>query len=61
MNRIDATIHLDNAAESLMTALEILRDLACTYSIDQRIIQLMVRIDDLRVDVLQSDLPGETD
>lgn len=58
-NRIDTIIQLDGAIDHLMGVRERLIDMACTYSLDQRIDTLLRRLEDLRVDIMQADLPGE--
>ena len=38
---------------------EQLIDMACVYTLDRRIDNLLRELEDLRVDILQADLPGE--
>jgi hypothetical protein len=59
MTRIDTIIQLDGAIDHLMGVRERLIDMACTYSLDRRIDTMLRQLEDLRVDILQADLPGE--
>lgn len=56
MNRTDAIIAIDDAAESLEKASKILNDLGCTYGMSARIAALVAALDELRVDVAQCSL-----
>ena len=59
MNRIDTIVQLDNAIAMIEQVRERLIDMACTRSLDRRLDTLLMQLEDLRVDILQADLPGE--
>lgn len=59
MTRIDTIIQLDSAIAQLEDVRERLIDMACTHSLDRRIDTMLRQLEDLRVDILQADLPGE--
>lgn len=59
MTRIDTIIQLDSAIDQLKGVQERMIDMACTSSMDRRINALINKLEDLRVDILQADLPGE--
>ena len=58
-NRFDIIVQLDTAAATIERVREQLIDMACTYSLDQRIDTLLRRLEDLRIDIMQADLPAE--
>lgn len=59
MNRINTIIELDTAITKIEQIKEQLIDMACVYTLDRRIDNLLRELEDLRVDILQADLPGE--
>lgn len=59
MNRIHTIVQLDTAITSIERVREQLIDMACVYTLDRRIDNLLRELEDLRVDILQADLPGE--
>ena len=61
MNRFDTIIDLDNAIARIELVKERLIDMACTHSLDRRINNLIEDLESLRIDILQADLPGETE
>lgn len=58
-NRFNAIVRLDDAILSIEVVRERLIDMACVYTLDRRIDNLLRQLEDLRVDILQADLPGE--
>ena len=58
-NRFNAIVRLDDAILSIEVVRERLIDMACTHSLDRRIDNLLRQLEDLRVDIMQADLPGE--
>lgn len=56
MTRTDAIVKIDEAASALEEALAILSSLGSTFSLDNRIENVINSLDILRVDVLQADL-----
>lgn len=61
MTRFDTIIELDTAITKLEKVRESLVDMCCTYDLDSRIFVMLRQLENLRLDVLQADLPGETD
>lgn len=61
MTRIDAIVKIDEAASALEEALAILSSLGSTFSLDNRIENVINSLDILRVDVQQADLLCEGD
>ena len=61
MNRLDTIIELDTAITKLEKVREQLVDMCCTYDLDSRIFVMLSKLETLRLDVLQADLPGESD
>ena len=59
MNRINTIIELDTAITKIEQIREQLIDMACVYTLDRRIDNLLRELGDLRVDILQADLPSE--
>jgi len=59
LDRLNTIIELDTA----ITRLEVVRgrliDMACTDTLDRRVEGLLQQLEDLRLDILQADLPGE--
>ena len=58
-NRFNTIVRLDDAILSIEVVRVRLIDMAATYSLDRRIETLLRQLEDLRVDILQADLPGE--
>ena len=58
-NRYDTIIELDTAITKLEKVRESLVDMCCTYDLDSRIFVMLLKLDDLRVDIMQADLPLE--
>ena len=59
MNRLDTIAQLDTAIATIEQVREQLIDMACTRSLDRRLDTLLMQLDDLRVDIMQADLPLE--
>lgn len=59
MNRIETVIKIDQAAIKLEMVMEALSTMGATYSVINRIENLIRQLDDLRVDVAQCDLLNE--
>ena len=59
MNRINTIIELDTAITKIEQIKEQLIDMACVYTLDRRIDNLLRELEDLRVDIMQADLPAE--
>lgn len=58
-NRFNTIVRLDDAILSIEVVRERLIDMACTRSLDRRLDTLLMQLEDLRVDIMQADLPGE--
>ena len=58
-NRLNTIAQLDTAISTIEQVREQLIDMACVYTLDRRIDNLLRELEDLRVDILQADLPGE--
>lgn len=61
MNRLDTIIDLDEAIAKIERVQEQLLFMVCTESMTNRLDTLLNKLEDLRVDILQADLPGEQD
>lgn len=59
MTRIDTIIQLDTAITTIESVKEQLINMACTGSLNRRFETLLQQLDNLRIDILQTDLPGE--
>ena len=59
IRRFNAIVRLDDAILSIEMVRERLIDMGCVYTLDRRIDNLLRELEDLRVDILQADLPGE--
>jgi hypothetical protein len=59
MNRIETVIKIDQAAIQLEVVMEALSTMGATYSVINRIENLIRQLDDLRVDVAQCYLLNE--
>lgn len=58
-NRLNTIAQLDTAISTIEQVREQLIDMACVYTLDRRIDNLLRELEDLRVDIMQADLPGE--
>ena len=58
-NRFNTIVRLDDAILSIEVVRERLIDMACTRSLDRRLDTLLMQLENLRVDIMQADLPGE--
>ena len=61
MDRFDTIIELDTAITKLEMIRESLVDMCCTYDLDSRVFVMLRQLETLRLDILQADLPGETE
>lgn len=59
MNRLDTIIDLDEAIAKIERVQEQLLFMVCTESMTNQLDTLLNKLEDLRVDILQADLPGE--
>lgn len=58
-NRLNTIVQLDTAISTIEQVKEQLIDMACVYTLDRRVANLLRELEDLRVDIMQADLPGE--
>lgn len=58
-NRLNTIAQLDTAISTIEQVKERLIDMACVYTLDRRVANLLRELEDLRVDIMQADLPGE--
>ena len=58
-NRLNTIAQLDTAITTIEQVKEQLIDMACVYTLDRRVANLLRELEDLRVDIMQADLPGE--
>jgi len=61
MNRFDVILKIDHACSILEEAMEMLRDLGASYSYDAHLKTVVMKLENLRVDVHSADLPNEQD
>jgi len=61
MTRIDAIVKIDEAASALEEALAVLSSLGSSFSLDNRIENVIDSLEILRLDVQQADLLREDD
>lgn len=61
MNRLSTIAQLDTAITTIEQVKEQLIDMACVYTLDRRVANLLRELEDLRVDIMQADLPAERD
>ena len=61
MNRLDTIVDLDAVIAKLERVQDHLIFMVCTESMSDRLDNLLQQLETLRVDILQADLPGETD
>jgi hypothetical protein len=59
LDRLNTIIELDTAITRIEVVRERLIDMACTYTLARRAEGLLQQLEDLRLDILQADLPGE--
>lgn len=59
MDRYDAVMQLDFALDHLDKVLEMLNRMGATYSMRDRLRTKINQLTDLRVDIMQADLPQE--
>ena len=59
MNRINSVIELDEAIAKIERVQEQLIFMVCTESMTNRLDSILRKLEDLRVDIIQADLPGE--
>ena len=60
-NRLNTITQLDTAISTIEQVKEQLIDMACVYTLDRRVANLLRELEDLRVDIMQADLPAERD
>jgi len=58
-NRLNTIAQLDTAITTIEQVKEQLIDMVCVYTLDRRVANLLRELEDLRVDIMQADLPGE--
>ena len=58
-NRLNTIAQLDTAITTIESVQEQLIDMVCTHTLDRRVARLLDSLEDLRVEILQADLPGE--